>query len=164
MMTDVPAVVAGRYTDYLAWTPLGDAVLGISARSQRERNGARQVFLDPTAHQLFPEWEKVAEETVAYLRLAAGRHPDDRRLSELIGELSIKSIDFRRMWARQSVRDKTSGPKVIDHPVAGRLEFTYEALASTQDLDQILIAYTFTAGSATDERLRLLASWSAAAG
>ncbi|GAA5185614.1 helix-turn-helix transcriptional regulator [Rugosimonospora acidiphila] len=161
LMPDVPAFVSGRYTDYLAWTALGDAVLGITDRAPRERNGARQVFLDPSSRELFPDWADVAEETVGYLRLAAGRNPDDPRLSSLVGELSVKSADFRRVWARQTVRDKTTGKKRVRHPVVGELEFDYEALATPGDGGQLLVAYTFAPDSPTDERLRLLSSWSA---
>jgi transcriptional regulator with XRE-family HTH domain len=162
LMPDVPAFVSSPYTDYLAWTALGDAVLGFTGRAPRERNGARQVFLDSASRELFPDWEGVAEETVGYLRLAAGRNPDDPRLAGLVGELSVKSTDFRRIWAEQGVRDKTRGRKLIRHPVVGELEFDYEALVSAGDGGQLLIAYTYAPDSPTHERLRLLSSWSAA--
>jgi len=44
----------------------------------------------------------MAAETVAYLRLRAGRRPDDTQLAALVGELSMKSDDFRRLWVLTS--------------------------------------------------------------
>ena len=39
-------------------------------------------------------WNKVANDTVALLTAEAGRQPYDRRLSDLIGELSTRSDEF----------------------------------------------------------------------
>lgn len=36
---------------------------------------------------------------VCALRMDAGCYPDDPRLSALVGELSVKSEEFRRLWA-----------------------------------------------------------------
>lgn len=160
-MTGTPAFVLGRRMDVLAWNTLADVIVGFSRKPPAERNQARQVFLDPTAPDCYPDWAAVAAETVAYLRLDAGRHPDDPALSALVGELSVRSESFRRLWADHQVREKTYGVKRLVHPVAGELEFGYEALALPGDPDQLLVAYTVVPGSATAERLALLASWTA---
>ncbi|RSM90780.1 hypothetical protein DMH04_04830 [Kibdelosporangium aridum] len=73
----------------------------------------------------------------------------------------MKSEPFPRLWAQHSVGDKTHGGKRINHPVAGELDLSYETLALPGDSDQVLVIYTAVAGSPTEERLRLLASWSA---
>ncbi|TVT52692.1 helix-turn-helix domain-containing protein [Amycolatopsis rhizosphaerae] len=159
MMTDLPAFVLGRRMDILAWNALADAVIGFSALERP--NAARHTFLHPEARELYLEWDAVAAETVAYLRLDAGRYPDDPQLCALVGELSMRSEPFRRLWARQDVKDKTHGRKLVRHPFAGDLEFRYETFASPGDSDQLLVAYTVAAGSASEERLRLLASWQA---
>ena len=62
-------------------------------------SNARFVFLDPQARTFFREWEKVADDTVAILRAGAGRDPHDRALSDLVGQLSTRSDDFRQCWA-----------------------------------------------------------------
>ncbi|MER5642500.1 helix-turn-helix transcriptional regulator [Kitasatospora sp. NPDC002227] len=162
-MTTTPAFVLGRRMDVLAWNALADAIAGFSARSPAELNQARQVFLDPTAPTCYPDWAAVAAETVAYLRLDAGRHPDDPALATLVGELSLHSADFRRLWADHLVKEKTYGIKRLVHPLAGELEFGYETLALPGDPDQLLVAYTVTPGSPTAERLALLGSWTASA-
>lgn len=163
MMETVPAFVLGRRMDVLAWNALGDAVNGFSSWPPARRNVARQAFLDPAARSLYPQWEAVAAETVAFLHLDAGRHPSDPLLAEMIGELSIASPEFARMWAAQRVREKTSGAKVIRHPLVGVMELGYETLALPGESDQMLVTYTTPAGSPAHEALRLLASWSAPA-
>lgn len=161
-LTAAPAFVLGRRMDVLAWNALGDAVVGFSRMPVAERNMPRQVFLEPAARKLYPDWAAVAAETVAYLRLDAGLHPDDKRLATLVGELSLKSDDFRRLWADHQVKSKTYGVKRIDHPVAGELVLPYETLGAAGDPGQCLVVYTPEPGSETAERVALLASWAAA--
>ncbi|MEV6397577.1 helix-turn-helix transcriptional regulator [Streptomyces sp. NPDC051907] len=159
---NAPAYIFGRRLDVLAWNALGDALVGYTQMAPKERNVLRQVFLDPAAADLYPEWSAVAAETVAFLRLDAGRHPDDGRLASLVGELSMKSEHFRRLWADHQVRDKTYGVKRVAHPLVGELTLPYETLSPPGDPDQLLVVYTPQPGSETAERLSLLASWSAA--
>ncbi|MEV8568109.1 helix-turn-helix transcriptional regulator [Streptomyces sp. NPDC051322] len=154
-----PAFVLGRRMDVLGWNALADAVNGFGRMTPQNRNMPRQVFLTPEARELYPEWDAVAAETVAHLRLDAGRHPDDKQLAALVGELSLKSDDFRRLWADHLVKEKTYGVKRIAHPVVGELSLPYETLALPGDPDQLLVAYTPQPGSATAERLALLGSW-----
>ncbi|WP_406450884.1 helix-turn-helix transcriptional regulator [Streptomyces sp. NBC_00876] len=157
-----PAFILGRRMDVLAWNALGDAVVGFSRMPAAERNMPRQTFLEPAARELYPDWAAVAAETVAYLRLDAGLHPDDKQLATLVGELSMKSEDFRRLWADHQVKAKTYGVKRIGHPVVGALTLPYETLALPGDVGQSLVVYTPEPGSETAERIALLASWAAA--
>ncbi|MFD3589640.1 helix-turn-helix transcriptional regulator [Streptomyces sp. NPDC058683] len=158
-MDRTAAFVLGRRMDVLAWNALGDAVNGFSTLAPAERNMPRQVFLDPAAEGFYPDWTAVAAQTVANLRIAAGRHPDDPRMVALIGELSLKSADFRRLWADHEVKACAYGVKHIRHPVAGLLTLPYETMAVSSDPDQTLVAYTPEPGSETAERLALLGSW-----
>ncbi|MCX4546016.1 hypothetical protein [Streptomyces sp. NBC_01565] len=96
--------------DVLAANPLRYALFAdFASRPHRDRNFARFVFLDQAALSLYTEWERVAQDTVAALRLYAGRHTDDPQLTELIGELSLHSDTFRRLWADHDVRAHTTG-------------------------------------------------------
>ena len=97
----------------------------------------------------------------AYLHLEAGRHPEDPQLASLIGELSMKSADFRHWWAEHPVQDKTSGTKRFHHPVAGDMELAYETLRTTDDPDQALITYAAAPGSPSHDALRVLLVWAA---
>lgn len=45
------------------------------------------------------------------LRASAGRDPYDRALSDLVGELSTQSDQFRTRWAQHNVRQHISGIK-----------------------------------------------------
>lgn len=161
MMTGVPAFVLGRRMDVLAWNALGDAVNGFSTRPGGAPNAARQTFLDPAAREFYVQWDAVAAETVAYLRRDAGLHPGDGVLAALIGELSLRSEDFGRLWADHQVREKTHGVKLIRHPLVGELDFGYETLAVNGSPDQLLVTYTTPPGSPTAQKLALLASWTA---
>ncbi|GHF30907.1 DNA-binding protein [Streptomyces mashuensis] len=158
-MGTVPAYVLGRRMDILAWNRLGDALLGdVSGRPPQQRNMAWLVFLDPATRELYEEWGAKASDVVACLRMYAGRHPDDPGLAALVGELSVKSPEFRALWAAHDVLDKGYGVKRLRHPVAGALTLSYETLVLPADPDQQLITYHAEPGSPSAEALRLLAS------
>ncbi|MEU6170435.1 helix-turn-helix transcriptional regulator [Streptantibioticus parmotrematis] len=156
-----PAFVLGRRMDVLAWNEAGDAVCAFSTRSRPDLNQARHAFLNPGARAFYADWEAVTAETVAYLRLDAGRHPRDQRLAELVGELTLASEDFARLWADHEVREKTYGVKRMNHPEVGALHLTYETLCFPGEPDQLLVAYTAAPGSPSAEKLTLLSSWQA---
>ncbi len=123
----------------------------------------RYFFLDPGSRHLFVDWDDGAHITAALLRAEAGREPHDRALRTLVGELSTLSAGFRTMWARHDVRIRHEGAKRLRHPEVGRLELTYRTLnlpvpdRSVRDLT----IYTAEPGTASEDRLRLLASWAA---
>jgi hypothetical protein len=145
--------------DVLAWNRLAAALLvDFGALPPGQRNTARLVFLDEGMRSKYPAWKQAVRETVAHLRLLAGRHPDDPALMELIGELSMKSEDFRRWWARHDVREKTHGTKRMQHPLVGPLTLFYETLAPRGDPNQVLVTYVAEPGSTSETALRLLDS------
>ncbi|MET9180798.1 helix-turn-helix transcriptional regulator [Kitasatospora aureofaciens] len=161
-MESVPAYVLGRRLDIIAWNRLGAALLGdFATMPPEQRNIAWHVFLDPAARELYEDWETKAGDVVGLLRLDAGRYPDDRGLASLIGELSLKSEDFRSLWATYRIQDKGHGTKRLHHPVVGPLSLQYETLRPAGDADQVLVAYHAEPGSPSAESLRLLASWDA---
>jgi MmyB-like transcription regulator ligand binding domain len=156
----VPAVVEGRRMDVLAANRLGYALYtDFEGRPHRERNFARFVFLDQAARTLYVDWELIASNCVAALRLYAGRRPDDPQLTELIGELSLHSETFRRMWADHDVIAHTTGTKRLHHPLVGDLTLDYVVLAVEGDPEQTLVIYTPEPASSSAEALNLLASW-----
>ncbi|MFI6505125.1 helix-turn-helix domain-containing protein [Nonomuraea typhae] len=160
---DTPAFVMGRRTEMVACNRLAALLFwNRPTPPPGPQNCARLVFLDDHTRTLFRDWEHKARETVAFLRLDAGRHPDDRELAALVGELSVKSADFRRLWAEHEVRERAAGRNVLDHPLAGELILDYDSLRPGDDDDQVLITYLAEPGSRTEEALRFLASWHAA--
>ncbi|HEY8982187.1 MAG TPA: transcriptional regulator, partial [Streptomyces sp.] len=126
-----------------------------------ERNWARLVFLHPSYQDLFIPWEQKASDIVAVLRWEAGCHPDDPRLAALVGELSVKSGEFRRLWATHDVKEKHYGVKHLSHPLVGELLLNFEGFKLSGDADQTLFTYHAEPGSTSAEGLRLLASWGA---
>ncbi|MEU5758386.1 helix-turn-helix transcriptional regulator [Nocardia sp. NPDC047648] len=150
-----PAVVLGRYLDVLAANPLAAAVNSCSVPGV---NQVRMVFLDPEARDLYGDWPTIAADTVASLRATAGADLDDPRLTELVGELSLKSEEFRQLWARHDVRVKTAGVKHFRNPMVGDLTLSYETLSVNGAPGQILIAYHAEPGSPSERSLALLGS------
>jgi transcriptional regulator with XRE-family HTH domain len=158
----VPAYITGRRSDILAWNSMAAALFGDWAElPAQERNWARLVFLRPDYRELFVEWDQKASDVVSYLRMDAGCHSDDPRLSSLVGELSVKSEEFRRLWATHDVKEKGHGVKRMRHPLVGELTLNFESFRLSDDSEQSLITYHAEPGSPSAEALRLLASWGA---
>jgi hypothetical protein len=160
-MTDAAAFVVGRRTDGLACNHVGAALIAdFDALPARQRNFARLLFSgdDDGAQTLFVDWPAKARDLVAYLRVDAGRHPDDPALAELIGELSVRSHLFRRLWAEHPVRDKGHSTASIRHPMVGTMDLSYEALGLPDAPDQMLVTHSAPRDSPAAIGLRLLAS------
>ncbi|MEW1633770.1 helix-turn-helix transcriptional regulator [Streptomyces sp. NPDC093801] len=161
-MEGVPAYLVGRRQDVIGWNRLAAAVFGdFGAHPAAERNLVRLVFLDPATADLYADWECRACEVVSNLRLYAGQHPDDEQLTALVGELSVKNEEFRRLWAAHTVADKTHGVKRLRHPLVGELDLTFETLTLPDDPAQFLVTYHAEPGSPSADALRLLSSWTA---
>lgn len=157
-MHSMPAFVFGPTLDVLAWNRLGDACLGFSGHERP--NLCRSMFLDPKAKEFYPQWSCAAEDTVAVLRWMATRNPDEPGLPQLIGELSLRSPEFRVLWAEHDVREKTFGGKLLNHPLVGELDVRFESFPLPGDTDMVLVTYVAEPGSPSAEKLALLASWS----
>ncbi|AEW98184.1 MULTISPECIES: helix-turn-helix domain-containing protein [Streptomycetaceae] len=162
-MDTVPALAADRRGDVLAWNRLGHLLFaGHLAADSPDRpadrpNLARLLFLDPHTRELFTRWETEARDTVAALRRAAARHPEDRRLAALIGRLSLDSPQFAAWWSRHPVRP-CAGPQVpLHHPVVGPLTLTRQTMRLTDDSGHRLMLFTAEPGSPSHAALCLLA-------
>ncbi|RJO73714.1 XRE family transcriptional regulator [Nocardia panacis] len=157
---DVPAYIVGRNTDVLAWNRLAAALItDFGALPPAQRNLARLVFLDEGMRNLYADWPQKARDVAAYLRLDAGRHPDDPATTALLDELSAHSAAFRTTWGEHRLQDKTHGRYIYRHPVVGEVDLGFETLRLPDDPDQALIAHTVEQGSPSHTALRLLASW-----
>src|SRR3954447_7895389 len=150
-----PAHVHGRYMDVLAANPLATAVAPYHAPGH---NLVRAAFLDPRVRDMYEDWEYVTESTVAGLRVLVGPDVDDPRLNELVGELSVRSERFRRLWARHDVRHRSRGTTQIEHPLVGPLELTYEKLQIPDTDGHTLVVYQAASGSASAQGLALLSA------
>ena len=161
-MATAPAFIRNGRLDVLAVNPLGRALYApVFDDTVRTANLARFCFLDPRADDFYPDWDEAANTTVALLRTEAGRAPCDRALTELVGELATRSDAFRTRWAAHNVRLHRTGAKHFHHPVVGDLSLAFDAMELPADSGLTLTAYTAEPGTASAEKLSLLASWSA---
>jgi transcriptional regulator with XRE-family HTH domain len=161
-MTDTPAFVRNGRLDIIAVNALGQALYSPAfATPARPVNLARFRFLDPAARDFYPDFADSAHTTVALLRTEAGRDPFSKSLTDLIGELSTRSEEFRAMWAAHNVRLHRTGLKHFHHPVIGRIDLMFEAMALEADEGLTLTAYTAEPGTPAHDALKLLASWAA---
>ena len=125
---DVPAAIYGRRGEVLAWNALVAAlVTDFGALPPQERSMPRLVFLNPEVASRYVDWEDKARGLVAQLRMATGVDPDDADLAALVGELSVKSPDFVRLWAGHRVKEKCRGSHRYRHPIVGELTLHYES-------------------------------------
>ena len=162
-MTGAAAHLGNERLDILAANPLGRALFQEMFDGQERPNAARFVFLDPRARDFYLDWDRIAHDVVALLRSAAGRNPYDRHLSDLVGELSTRSDEFRQHWARHDVRFHISGVKRYHHRDVGDLELNYERLNVAFDTGLTIITYTADRGTRSAEALALLGTLAATA-
>jgi transcriptional regulator with XRE-family HTH domain len=153
---DQIAFVVGRHLDLLGGNRLAYALYGL--RPGQRLNLVQHVFLEPAMRDLFVDWEGQARRSAAYLRMATGDHPDDPKLAAVIGELTIGSPEFARIWATHLVAECTHGVREYDHPLVGRLTLVEESLRVPDDPGQRMIFLGAAPGTDTAERLRLLDS------
>jgi transcriptional regulator with XRE-family HTH domain len=164
-MTQTPALVQNGRGDVLSANTLGYALYSeMDLTPAQPANHARFVFLDSRSRRFFPDWERIADDSVAMLRTEAGRDPHDRNLSDLVGELSTRSDDFRIRWAAHNVRVHRTGAKRFHHPVVGDLTLTYEMLELTADPGLQLLVLSAEPGTTSEDALSLLGIATATAG
>ncbi|WP_413755292.1 helix-turn-helix transcriptional regulator [Streptomyces sp. MMBL 11-3] len=150
-----PALILDRRLDVLAGNRLGRALFA-AMLDQGETNLVRFTFLDPLARDFYPDWERVARSGLAALRAGSGELMNDSRLTGLVGELSLKSAEFRELWARYDVRGKAREAKSFNHEQVGELTLTYDSFTVDSAPDQQLIVYQAEPGSASQQALALL--------
>ncbi|MGI5326102.1 helix-turn-helix transcriptional regulator [Actinomadura nitritigenes] len=167
-MTMAPAFVRNGRLDIVASNALCRALYSpmFDSGTTADRgcaNFPRYFFLDPGSSDFFVDWEEGAKATVAVLRAEAGREPHDRGLREIVGELSTLSPEFRTMWASHDVRIHHQGVKRLDHPEVGRLELAFRSLnlPLAQGAVHDLTVYAAEPGTSSEDRLKVLASWTA---
>ena len=155
---NLPAFVESRMFDVLAANGLATA---LSPSIRAGENRLRSVFLDPAERDLYPDWSKAVSGMVASFRASIGTDTDDPRVAQLVGELSLASEQFRKLWARHDVRALAGAPFVLRHPEAGELSLRREKLPLGESGGQLLVIYHAEPGSASARALSLLAAGAA---
>lgn len=152
-----PAYIVSRSMDLLAWNPAGLALYsGIDDWPAKQRNLARYLFLHPTAHELFPDWDTQVRGCVARLRAEAGINPDAPDLTSLVGELLLKSPDFAKLWERYEVVGRKKTTKTFHHPKVGILTLSGQSMQLEGTPGQRLGVYTAEPGSPDHDAMLLL--------
>ncbi|NVM98684.1 helix-turn-helix transcriptional regulator [Arthrobacter sp. SDTb3-6] len=161
-VTAGPAFVRNGRMDILATNTLARAFYKDSFDMPGQPpNIARFTFLDERARGFYPDWDMFAEVTVAILRTEAGRDPHNKELHDLIGELSTRNAEFRRLWGSHNVRHHGTGFKTFHHEIVGELTLAYEGMEMESEPGLSITIYAAEPGSDSAERLQLLASWAA---
>jgi transcriptional regulator with XRE-family HTH domain len=156
-----PAYVRNARMDILAANDVAVALYdGILDRDRLPLNLARFLFLDDRAPVFFLDWDTVADDAVAALRIPAGQNPHDKSLTDLVGELATKSEEFRTRWARHNVKHHRTAPKPLHNSLVGDLQLTGEALELAGG-ELVIITYTAEPETPAAEALRFLAGWAA---
>lgn len=155
----VPAVVQNERLDILAANVLGRALYAPLFDGGQRPNFARFAFLDGRAPGFYSNLDDARDLCVAVLRATAGRDPLDEQTTALVGELSTRSGDFRQRWATHNVHRHLRGRKIINHPVAGLLDVTYNDFALPGEPHMSITTYTTDPGSPSADNLTLLATW-----
>jgi transcriptional regulator with XRE-family HTH domain len=152
-----PALVHDHLGNVLAANALAQA---LSPAQVPGVNALRAVFLDPAMRSLYgADWDRIAESTIAGVRAFVGPDVDDPRLVELVGELSVRSEEFRALWARHDARPRIGGGVThLAHPVVGPLELHYEKLAVTDSDGLTLVVFHADPGSPSAAALERLAA------
>ena len=153
----VPVFIRNSHLQILGTNQLGRAVYSpILASKVADGNMARFVFLDPAALDFYVDYQKIAEDTVGILRLAAIHDGDDSTFTQLLGELSAKSESFTKLWANHRVNRHVGGRKTFNHPEVGVMTFTYEPFQLVANDNLIMNVYTVEPGSESAQKLQLL--------
>jgi transcriptional regulator with XRE-family HTH domain len=153
----VPVLLLGQRAEVLAYNALLTAVLGRTLPPGS--SFIHYLFRDPSARERIVNWAEFAAQSVAAMRLEAGRRPDDRKLLAEVDDLRRTDPDVARWWNDHTVRDYASTPKRIAHPDVGLLDFGIEIVTAPHVPDQHLVVYTVEPNSPTAQMLPILASW-----
>lgn len=126
-------------------------------------NLLRYLFLDEASHSIHRDWPAVARQAVANLHSTTDSRSSNVSTTRLIGELSLKSEPFRRLWASGHRYVRRSGTLRLDLPLLGTIELHYEQLAVDNSSGQQLLIFQPEPHTASEHALRFLTSMSAAA-
>ncbi len=137
-----PAIILGPRFDVLATNALGQALFDGFATGPFGRNAAWFTLCDPRARVLFPDYAKVARETVGIVRGGFAKHLGDAQYFALVTELSQRSPLFVQHWPEQYVTERGAGRKRFRHPRAGLLDLDVHSLSASEAAGQVLVLYT----------------------
>lgn len=155
-----PAVVLGRHLDLLDWNPMAEALLGDPGGYPPDRLNMLLLMFDGalTGERRCADWERQALDYIGMMRAAVATDPTHPRATAIVGELSIRSAEFRRLWARHDVRESVSGTKTFRVPEVGDVVLDWDTYPLPGSPGPTMLVFTAEPGSADADRLQLLSS------
>lgn len=157
--TSAPALVMGNAMAVLGWNRPAAMLLGdFASMAPAERNFARLIFLDETWRSLYADWQECARLCATHLWREAAARPEDPGVTALIGELAVKSVEFREHWAQQPLHGRRAGVVTVQHSIVGSVQLAPDTLVVADDPHHSVLILR-PAGDASTEALRLLLDW-----
>ena len=99
--------------------------------------------------------DRLRRSLVADLRIAAARYPADRRLQQLLHELSENSAAFAATWAEGRAHPFMTEAKMLHHPDLGDFWLDCDVLTAS-DGDARIVLYTAARGTTGEAALAAL--------
>lgn len=157
---NTPAIVLGRHLDVLAWNPLAEALLGGPSSYPPDRLNLLLLMFDDahTDHGRCADWERQALEFMGMMRATVASDPTHPRATAIVGELSIRSAEFRRLWSRHDVREAVRGSKAFRVPEVGEIVLDWDTYPLPGSPGPVVVVFTAEPGSPDADRLHLLAT------
>jgi transcriptional regulator with XRE-family HTH domain len=158
-LEDTPAMVISRYGETLRQTRMAVALLGDETRhTGLARNVTYRWFTDPAARRIYPveDHEMHGRIFTAQLRSAYAAAPRGRA-GEIVEALLAVSPEFAAVWAEHEVGLTFVDRKRILHPELGELLLYCQTLVDPEQA-QVLLVFTAEPGSASYEKLQMLAA------
>jgi transcriptional regulator with XRE-family HTH domain len=157
---NTPAVVLGRHLDLLDWNPMAEALLGDPGTYPPDRLNMLLLIFDDTltGERTCPDWERQALDYIGMMRAAVATDPTHPRATTIVGELSIHSAEFRRLWARHDIRESVSGTKTFRIPEVGDIVLDWDTYPLPGNPGPVMLVFTAEPGSADADRLLLLSA------
>jgi hypothetical protein len=158
-LAEQPALVLGWRWDILTWNRAAELLIGSYALPDGSRpNALGLLFSDPAHRRLFVDWETVARGALATFRADCAPYIGDPDFEGLVARLKQLSPEFAMWWPQHDVAHRLAGRKRLDHPIAGRMHFTFSTLAVGDRPGMKLFVFTAVDEEDTPRKLsRLLA-------
>lgn len=156
LMPSAAVFAMSRTNDVLAFNELAARIFFPHIDEGATPNTHRLLFTDPYTRDLYCDWQWEAKLAVASLRFMSGNHPNDLGIRNLVGELSMASADFARLWAAHPVTRCTRGRKCLILPDWGAVDVDYHVLHSPAEDGQRLLVHTAPKGTPGYDALQML--------
>ena len=121
----------------------------------------RLVFLDPAARDTFPDFDGVAQETVATLRAPPAPTSTTRGSPSSSASCRSRATSSAACGPGTRCARRRRASKRMLHPMVGELVLGYETLRVNDAPEQLVVGYHAEPGSASEQALALLGAMAA---